>query len=368
MPDIASHSLSRRAFLRTVAAVPVATTITAAVPEATAAATVAYAGIRIAKHAPTTATTPDIELPDGYTLVRGSDKSFASPWQYYAYIQGPPAASVEVTVRWAGEDVDAIMSKGVRVPFRPVPEEPGAVRVTLPVTDTIVDPANLRIRSALSDSAALFYQVEHNHPGRAAGVWAVGAWPAGEVAAVINYLIGANRVLHDSGLLAAAQNRGHTFYLTGFETYTTLHPDDPPHWHLGYYPGPKDAPGSYMPHLLLDGTGRITANGMDVDGAGRTTYHTGEPAQIKDKEGLVVVTLTIRADGGLDIAPPTGPVYSLAPSSGGTAIDGIDVRKAGAPWLAIRTKDDHLAGALTVCTDRGDTTVYRYDRHTGGLE
>jgi hypothetical protein len=364
MPNESSSLvLSRRGFLGAVAAVPV--TVMAGGP-AVAAAT-AYAGIRIAKRAPTTASTPDIELPDGYPLATTSGRSFASPWQFYAYVQGPPADAVEVTIRWPQEEIDAVISQGVRVPFRPVPEDPGAMRVTLPVTDTVADAGNLRIRSALSDSAALFYQVEHNHPGRAAGVWATVPWPAGEVKAVINYLVGADRVLHDSGLLATAENRGHTYYLTGFETYTTLHPDDPSHWHLGYYPGPKDSPGSYMPHLLLDSSGRITANGMDVDGAGRTTYHTGEPAQIKDKEGLVVVTLTIRADGGLDITPPAGPTYSLAPASGGTAVDGIDVRKADAPWLAIRTDDNHLAGALTISTAPGSATTYRYDRHTGAL-
>lgn len=360
-------TFSRRFFLRTAATASI-TVAAGAIAGPAAAGGVAYAGVRIAKPKPTTATTPTITLPDGYSLVVDENKRFASPWQFYGYIQGPASEGIPVTISWPGERIDAIVSKGVRVPFATDRRDESQATITLPVTESAVDPANLRIRSAMSDSAALFYQLEHNHPGRAAGVWAAGKWPANEIRAVVNLLIGADRVLRDSGLLAAASRRGHTYYLTGFETYTTLHPDNPPHWHLGYFPGPKDSPGAYMPHLWLDDSGRIIKNAMDVDGAGRTTYPPGEPAAIKDKKGVVVVTLTVRTDGGLDITPPSGPAYSLTPPPDQTAADGIRITKAEKPWLAISAADDTLAGRLTVRTTRDRPVIHPYDRHTGQRE
>ena len=80
--------LSRRTLLRTAAAAPLA------VPAAgSLLAGNSYAGLRIVKPLPTAATTPLITLPDGYSLVTGTATRFASPWQFYAYVQGPASAS-----------------------------------------------------------------------------------------------------------------------------------------------------------------------------------------------------------------------------------------------------------------------------------
>jgi hypothetical protein len=349
-------TISRRSFLGAAAAVPLLATSAKANANA-------YGGLRIAKPAPTTATTPEITLPDGYSLVTSATSQFASPWQYYAYVQGPPSSAIPVTISWPGEVVETVISKSTRLP---ISRSGNTVSVDLAVTDTKIDAANLQIRSAPPTDASIFFRLEHNDPGRAAGVWAAGEWPTGPVRAATHFTIAAERILRDSGLSAIAAARGHTYYVTGFETYTTLHADNPPHWHLGYYPGPRDTRGSYMPHLWMDEAGRIFYNGLDIDGVGVVKYHAGEPAALKDTEGTTVVTLTIRTDGGLDVDPPGGPRYSITPA--GTPADGVVVLKDGQPWLDITARDYTLAGALTVTTQPGGTTVHRYDRHIGTLQ
>lgn len=138
-----------------------------------------------------------------------------------------------------------------------------------------------------------------------AGPWTGVAWPAVAAASVINYLVAAEAVLQDSGLAAEARRRGHFFSLMGFETNNALHPDNPPHWHLAYYPGlSHSAPRAHVPHFWLDAQGRTFYNGMDIQGQGRSRFYVGDPAQIHDLDNNLVVTLTIRADGGLDIDPP----------------------------------------------------------------
>lgn len=199
-----------------------------------------FAGLRIVKPRPTTATTPEITLPDGYSIAPGSLNRFASPWQFYTSIQGPPSDGIPVTIHWPNEQVETVISKSTRLPVRRDSAE--TVTVTVPVADTKVDAANLQIRSALPTDVSIFHRLEHNDQNRAAGVWTTVPWPTGPTQAVLNYAIASEHVLRDSGLSATAAARGHTWYITGFETYTTLHPGNPPHWHLGYYPGRATLP------------------------------------------------------------------------------------------------------------------------------
>jgi hypothetical protein len=355
--------LSRRALLRSAAAT--ALTVPAAQGLITSGITSNFAGLRIVKPWPTTATTPEITLPDGYSIAPGSLNQFASPWQFYTSIQGPPSDRVPVTIHWPQEQVETVISKSARLPVRR--HNATTVTVAVPVLDTKLDAANLQIRSALPTDASIFYRLEHNDRNRAAGVWTTVPWPTGPTHAVLNYAIASEHILRDSGLSATAASRGHTWYVTGFETYTTLHADNPPHWHLGYYPGPRDTPGSYMPHLWMDDDGRIFYNGLDIDGKGIEKYHVGEPAALKDAEGTTVVTLTIRADGGLDVDPPNGPHYSITPHNGGSPVNGVTIVKGGTEWLSITATDNTLTGHLTVRSNPGRTVVYPYDRHLGQL-
>lgn len=335
-----------------------------------------YAGFRVVRAAAGAPATPEITLPVGYRLVPGSQHQVASRAEYYSFVQGPRSAGITVSVRWPGQSIAAVVAGERRLPLRPDPADPQRVSFTLPVTSTspTADSGTLQVFSHLSGSATgINWRVEHNDPDRAAGYWAGVAWPAGETRAVITYLVAADAVLRDSGLAAQARGRGHFFALMGFETNNLLHVDNPPHWHLSYYPGPTfSAARATVPHFWIDAQGRTFYNGMDVQGAGRTRYYAGDPAPIRDAEGAVVVTLTIRPDGGLDIDPPAGPRYSIV-SADGTYTGALQVLRGGQLWRIVGSADDVRAGLLR--TDvRGpeqdpfrETIEYRYDALTGTI-
>ena len=97
-----------------------------------------------------------------------------------------------------------------------------------------------------------------------------------------------------------------------------------------------------------------------------------DPAEIRDAAGTLIVTMTIRADGGLDIDPPAGPRYSI------TARDDdfsghVRVLRDGVPWRWVGNYDAVTGGTLVTQVGGlgGDPyrqiLVYRYDRLTGTI-
>jgi hypothetical protein len=157
----------------------------------------------------------------------------------------------------------------------------------------------------------------------------------------------------------------------GFETNNTLHADNPPHWHLAYYPGlDYAAPRAHVPHFWLDNTGKTFYNGMDVQGEGRSRYYAGDPAPIEDVQGNLIVTLTIRADGGLDLQAPDGPKYEIT----GDFPNRVTVRRDGLPWRWFTSVDQVDIGALATVEGDGDDgpirerIVYWYDPLTGEIQ
>src|SRR5690606_38816898 len=61
---------------------------------------------------------------------------------------------------------------------------------------------------------------------------------------------------------------------------------------------------------------------------GRLKYYVGDPAPVYDfigdangGRGNLVLTFTLREDGGIDIAPPDGPSYAIAAGRGGDLLD-----------------------------------------------
>jgi hypothetical protein len=339
---------------------------------AVAAEPVAYASFRVVRAAPGEPAAPEIALPSGYTPVTGTNYQVASRAEYYAFVSGPRSgAGVEVAVRWPGVRVAAVVTGDTRLALTPDPADPERVRFTLPVTATSANAAQptLQVFSYPSGatSSGVYWRIEHNDPDRAAGYWAGVPWPAGEARAAINYMVAAEAVLQDSGLAAEARRRGHFFALMGFETNNLLHSDNPPHWHMSYYPGLTfGAPKAHVPHFWMDERGRTFYNGMDIQGQGRGKFYAGDPAPIRDAEGNLVVTLTIRDDGGLDIDPPTGPRYSIT-ADGGHFDRAVRVLRDGMPWRWLTSHDDvHLGGLVTtVLAATWQATVYHYDRLTG---
>ncbi|MBM2618465.1 hypothetical protein JIG36_23190 [Actinoplanes sp. LDG1-06] len=126
-----------------------------------------------------------------------------------------------------------------------------------------------------------------------------------------------------------------------------------------------------VPHFWVDKQGRTFYNGQDVQGSGRRPYRAGQPAPIRDAEENLVVTTTIRTDGGLDITPPAGPRYSIV-SPTGDFTGAVLILRDDDLWRTVTTSDDVVAGRLT--TDvRGITGKPRqhrdlpYDPLTGVL-
>jgi hypothetical protein len=347
-----------------------------AVPAQPAAAVepIAYASFRVVRATAGEPAAPEITLPTGYAPVAGTNYQVASRAEYYSFVSGPRSAGIEVAVRWPGVRVEAVVAGDTRLALTPDPADPERVTFRLPVTAASASAARptLEVFSYPSGSTAsgVYWRIEHNDPDRAAGYWAGVPWPAGETRAAINYLVATEAILQDSGLAAEARRRGHFFALMGFETNNLLHLDNPPHWHLAYYPGPTfGAPKAHVPHLWMDGQGRTFYNGMDIQGQGRSKFYAGDPARIHDAEGNLVVTLTIRDDGGLDIDPPAGPRYSIT-ADGGRFDRSVRVLRDGQPWRWLTSYDDVHLGALvtTVLAATWQATVYRYDRLTGVIK
>jgi hypothetical protein len=340
---------------------------------AVAAEPTAYASFRVVRETPGEPATPEITLPSGYTPVAGANYQVASRAEYYTFVSGPRGTGVEVAVRWPGVRVAAVVTGDTRLALTRDPADPERVTFTLPVTAASASAAQptLQVFSYPSGatSSGVYWRIEHNDPDRAAGYWTGVAWPAGEAQAAINYLVATEAILRDSGLAAEARRRGHFFALMGFETNNLLHLDNPPHWHLSYYPGLTfGAPKAHVPHLWMDARGRTFYNGMDIQGQGRSKFYAGDPARIHDAEGNLIVTLTIRADGGLDIDPPAGPRYSIT-ADGGRFDRSARVLRDGQPWRWLTSYDDVRQGALvtTVLAETWQATVYRYDPLTGAI-
>ncbi|AVT32229.1 hypothetical protein C6361_25320 [Plantactinospora sp. BC1] len=336
-----------------------------------------YAGFRLVKAIPGEPGTPRITLPVGYELVTGASTQVASRAEYYSFVRGPRSEAVTVTVDWPGTWVGSVVATDTRLAIRRHAGAPYRISFTLPVTWSSVNAnqATVQVWSMLSPetSSGLHWRIEHNDPDRVAGPWTTVAWPATQAASVINYLVATEAVLQDSGLVAEARRKGHFFSLMGFETNNVLHPDNPPHWHLAYYPGlTYSAPRAHVPHFWVDAQGRTYYNGMDIQGQGRSRFYAGDPAQIHDPENNLVVTLTIRADGGLDIDPPAGPRYSVTAPDGDFSHQ-VDVSRDGVPWRSVVSRDHVKIGVLVTqvkehqSTRPHRTTVYQYDALTGVL-
>ncbi len=332
-----------------------------------------YAAIRVVRAAAGTPERPEITVPAGYSLLDGPRFQVASRAECTAFVQGP-AGVAPVTVRWPGRPIRAVVAGDRRLPMTQLAGDGSAVTVDLPVTggSPLAESPTIQVWSALSGAGSgILWLVAHNDPDRAAGTWAARAWPAGETRAVVSYMAACDAVLRDSGAAAEARRRGHFYALEGFETNNPLHQDNPPHWHLSYYPGgtTRAAPAT-VPHFWVDARGRTYYNGQDVTGQGRTRFHARQPAPITDGAGGTVLTTVIRDDGGLDLLPPSGPAYAIT-SGTGDYTGPIDILRGGTRWRTVVTDDLVRDGILRIDVSGAapdparERVEYGYDALTG---
>lgn len=343
----------------------------------------AYGAFRVVRARPGEPARPAITLPAGYDVMPGERYSVASRAEYYTFIQGPHRADgIEVTVEWPGVPVRAVIHQERRLKVRRDPDNGHRFSFTLPMVEPSID-ANqptIQVWSYPDGSPGISWRIEHNHPDRAAGPWTEVPWPGGEARSVVHQLVATHLIWRASGMVERAAEKGHRFVLMGFETNNTLHTDNPPHWHIAYNSGPDFGSPTHNPHFWLDSDGRTFYNGMDVTGLGRLPHYVGEPAPVYDfigdgngGRGNLVVTFTIREDGGLDIAPADGPPYAIAAGRSGTLLEEVTVFRSGAPWLRVATTDRVDAGRLLITVTgladptESSTTVLAYDPLTGML-
>ncbi|MEV7625714.1 hypothetical protein [Actinoplanes sp. NPDC089786] len=361
------NHVSRRAVLAG------ATGLAVTVPAAGPALATAYAGFRVVRQKAGLPSVPEITLPAGYTLMTGTQYQAASRAEYLCFVQGEAdPAGIRVSVRWPDVPVKDVIAGERHLALEREVDDRFRVTFTLPVyrASATADSPTVQVWSYLGQPASgLYWHVEHNDPDRAAGVWPTVAWPSGEVIAVQSWMAATREVLVDSGLVAEAQRRSHFFALMGFETNNPLHPDNPPHWHMSYYPGPTmGAAKATVPHYWVDALGRTFYNGQDVQGGGRTPYRVDQPAPIYDAEGALVITTTIRAGGGLDLDPPNGPAYSIIAAVGQDFTGRLKILKGGRPWRSVATRDNVRQGKARMDvrgTDFHSRTDYTYDPLTG---
>lgn len=367
-----STSLTRRSLLAGASAVG----LSLAMSGVATGQGLAYSAFRIVRARPGDPSVPEITLPAGYEIVPGAKYSVASRAEYYTFVQGPRADGIEVRVTWPGVPVRAVIHQETRLATR------SDGTFTLPVTEPTINgnEPTLQVWSHPDVSPGMYFRIEHNDPDRVAGPWTTVPWPAGQVKSVIHQLVATYAIWRDSGLTATAAAKGHRFVLMGFETNNAVHPDNPPHWHISYNSGPDFSAPTHNPHFWFDSEGRNYYNGMDVTGLGRLKYYVGDPAPVYDfvgdangGRGNLVVTFTIREDGGFDIAPADGPAYAIAAGRDGSLRNEVTVLRAGEPWLRVATEDRVRAGVLTIDVtglhNRGDSRrhVLPYDPLTGVL-
>jgi hypothetical protein len=376
-----STTVTRRALLVGGAAAGMAVALPAT---ARAAEPVAYAAFRIVRAQPGEPSTPEILLPEGYSFVSGTRYHVASRAEYYTFVTGPAnPAGIEVEVRWPRVKVKTVVYLESRLAIREDPFDKHRFRFTLPITRTSADSnqPTIQIWSYIDRPVGIEFNLVHNDPSRAAGVWLDVPWPRNETKSQVHQAFAAHAILNASGLKAAAAAKGHRWFLQGFETNNTLHADNPPHVNLSYNSGPSFSYPTHNAHFWLDSQAKNFYNGMDVTGLGRLRHYVGDPAFIYDFEteanggrGDLVATMTIREDGGIDIAPPAGPVYAIAAGRDGTLIEEVTVLRDNRPWMRVETEDRYDVGQTTVRitglqTDvpKKNVQVYRYDPLTGML-
>lgn len=335
-----------------------------------------YAVFRVVKSIPSDPSKPEITLPEGYGFTETERHHVASRAEYYTFVQGPENRDgVPVTVTWPGESIRAIIASNRRMELERHPDDPHTVTFQLPVTASSpnADQSTIQVWSHMDTTPGLRFRIEHNDPDRRAGPWTDVAWPANQARSAIHYLVASEKILIDSGVAAATHGKGHFIALMGFETNNTLHTDNPPHWHLAYVSGRTWSAFQYLPHYWINAEGRTFYNGMDVTGQGRTALRAGEPGPMYDDEDNLVLTTTIREDGGLDIDAPDGPSYAIVPGTDGDLVRDLYVERDGELWLRIETHDDVRTGVMIfrvideIDPANSRTTIHTYDRLTGAL-
>lgn len=122
---------SKRLTRRTLLAGASGTGLAMAIPGSASAQQHTYAAFRVVRVCSGDPTRPSVTLPSGYEILPGNTYSVASRAEYYTFVHGPQANSIDVAVDWPGVPIRAVVHQDTRLAMR---LHRDGVRFTLPMT------------------------------------------------------------------------------------------------------------------------------------------------------------------------------------------------------------------------------------------
>ncbi len=271
------------------------------------------------------------------------------------------------------QHIRRVLLEGVDLPFTTTA---GLLHFTVPA-----EPVN-RVNSGEFQTHILWpgidLRLEHGDPGRRAGKYADGPWPALQLKAAHNLEFAQLYALRILGLdtYVIDQNVG-TIDLMGFDTnFPHGHDDYPPHMHMILWWPTVTGAGSLIGHYYISPQGLLTHNEvipLRVLGLIATSIPPGVPYTDTDDTGQPVYTHTITTTGALTLSRPGGGTCSIDPSGdalhGGFG-SGASVHCQGFAATTVQVSDDVAHGVLRVVNTTNalsHTNTYTYDTDTGRL-
>lgn len=212
----------------------------------------------------------------------------------------------------------------------------------------------------------LTVRIEQNSPGRRAGVYRSGEYPATEIEAASHYIFAVRRILDKLGVPQyLSENELGYILLLSFETYNQIHGDYPPHWHL-IFRWPERC-GSPAPHIYMDSQGRMIRNVMYIDMLPNVTY-TYKPLEwcpFTDKYGRTLMSCRIEEDGGMSIKREGRSIYTVTAYREGA----VNLLEDGKYIGSLQVKNDVINGKMEIIwrneAGRTETEIVSYDPLTG---
>lgn len=219
-------------------------------------------------------------------------------------------------------DVSTILFEKEHLPFEMTGS---AISFDFDVGDLTEATRTLSIHTLIQEPG-LRIRLEHNHPGRKAGMYRTNCYPEKQIQAAHHYIMAMREIIRMLDIPAyLAKNDLGYMYVLGFETNNEIHTDYPPHWHLIYRW--KNYVGSQAPHFYLDKNGATTYNKSYIDGIYNfsRTFDSDEWCKFVDCNGKDVCAVCVHSENGVLVTKPGGDIFHMSNYSD----DGVAVSRNG---------------------------------------
>ncbi len=320
---------------------------------------------------------PRLELPAGWRVIDQEWHNGENDWEVYWEIETtatPPAFGQVVAVA-PGLAIQRVIVGRTDVTFSAEGD-----RTTFPLVDDRAR-GRMMLVNYRSPRGGLPVELIHNWPMRRSWQYLADPYPAGQVVAVKNWLLGAQEVLRRMGPYGERDEkpwRGAVVLMDHEIAATRAHGDWPAHVHLMHYQfepnaaGGRDWVSRLVPHFYLTDDGRIDRNNYGVlAGRGQSgILREGDVCHFEDTTGQPILDLTIR-EGGLDLVKPDGDLWRLRPDPELGATRAVLGYHGDQLLFRVGATDDPARGVFRYTLDLLDQTPpavfedgYRYDPFT----